>query len=162
MLIPFHDLDSESKVWIFQAENLMNESQESQIKELLFEFLQEWTAHNAQLYTSGDILHHRFIVIMVDERYQGASGCSLDKMTHFIQYLEHKYRITLLERMTVAYESSTSGEIATAPLSQLGEMAKVGIIQADTIVYNNLVKTKAEFEQAWKTEIKNSWHKRFI
>ena len=162
MLIPFHDLDPSSKVWIFQAETELTESQTTAIKELLFEFLEEWTAHNAQLYTSGDILHHRFIVIMVDERYQGASGCSLDKMTHFIQYMEHKYGITLLERMTVAYESATSGEIATAPLNQLGEMAKVGIIQADTIVYNNLVKTKAEFEQAWKTEIKNSWHKRFI
>ncbi len=162
MLIPFHDLDPSSKVWIFQAETELTESQTTAIKELLFEFLEEWTAHNAQLYTSGDILHHRFIVIMVDERYQGASGCSLDKMTHFIQYMEHKYGITLLERMTVAYESSASGEIATAPLNQLGEMAKVGIIQADTIVYNNLVKTKAEFEQAWKTEIKNSWHKRFI
>ena len=162
MLIPFHDLDPSSKVWIFQAENELTESQATAIKELLFEFLEEWTAHNAQLYTSGDILHHRFIVIMVDERYQGASGCSLDKMTHFIQYMEHKYGITLLARMTVAYESATSGEIATAPLNQLGEMAKVGIIQADTIVYNNLVKTKAEFEQAWKTEIKNSWHKRFI
>jgi hypothetical protein len=162
MLIPFHDLDPGSKVWIFQSENVLTDSQEVAIKEQLFEFLQEWTAHNAQLYTSGDILHHRFIVIMVDERYQGASGCSLDKMTHFIQYMEHKYGITLLDRMTVAYESSNSGEIATAPLNQLGEMAKAGVIQPETIVYNNLVKTKAEFEQDWKTKIKDSWHKRFM
>ncbi len=162
MLIPFHDLDPSSKVWIFQAETELTESQTTAIKELLFEFLEEWTAHNAQLYTSGDILHHRFIVIMVDERYQGASGCSLDKMTHFIQYMEHKFGITLLERTTVAYESSTAGEIATAPLNQLVDMSKAGIIIPETLVYNNLVKTKAEFEQAWKTEIKNSWHKRFI
>jgi hypothetical protein len=162
MLIPFHDLDPSSKVWIFQAEQELTESQATAIKELLFEFLEEWTAHNVQLYTSGDVLHHRFIVIMVDERFQGASGCSLDKMTHFIQYMEHKFGITLLERTTVAYESSTSGEIATAPLNQLGDMSKNGIIQPETIVFNNLVKTKAEFEQAWRTKIKDSWHKRFI
>jgi len=162
MLIPFQDLDPTSKVWIFQAENVLDESQEAQIKELLFEFLHEWTAHNVQLYTSGDILHHRFIVIMVDERYQGASGCSLDKMTHFIQYLEHKFGITLLERTTVAYESSSSGDITTIPLHQLVDIAKTGTIHEETIVYNNLVKTKEEFEQGWRTEIKNSWHKRFI
>lgn len=162
MLIPFSDLDPSSKVWIFQAENMLTDNQVTAIKEQLFEFLQEWTAHNVQLYTSGDILHQRFIVIMVDERYQGASGCSLDKMTHFIQYMEHKYGITLLDRMTVAFESSSSGEIATAPLSQLGDMSKAGAIHPDTIVYNNLVKTKAEFEQGWKTKIIDSWHKRFI
>jgi len=162
MLIPFHDLDPGSKVWIFQAENEMTENQATAIKELLWEFLQDWTAHNAQLYTFGDVLHHRFIVIMVDERYQGASGCSLDKMTHFIQYMEHKFGITLLERMTVAYESSTSGEIVTAPLSHLGDLSKAGAIIPETIVYNNLVKTKAEFEESWKTKIKDSWHKRFI
>lgn len=162
MLIPFHDLDPGSKVWIFQAENEMTENQATAIKELLWEFLQDWTAHNAQLYTSGDVLHHRFIVIMVDERYQGASGCSLDKMTHFIQYMEHKFGIILLERMTVAYELSPSGEIVTVPLNQLGDMSKAGVIQPETIVYNNLVKTKAEFEEGWKTKIKDSWHKRFI
>ena len=162
MLIPFHDLDPASKVWIFQAENELTESQATSIKEQLFEFLQEWTAHNVQLYTSGDVIQSRFIVIMVDERFQGASGCSLDKMTHFIQYMEHKYGIALLERMTVAYESSSSGEIATAQLNQLGEMSKEGIIHPETIVYNNLVKTKTEFEQGWKTKIMDSWHKRFI
>ena len=156
MLIPFHDLDPGSKVWIFQAENVLTESQTTAIKELLLEFLQDWTAHNAQLYTSGDVLHHRFIVIMVDERYQGASGCSLDKMTHFVQYMEHKFG------MTLAYESPTSGEIVTAPLSHLGDLSKAGVIQPETIVYNNLVKTKAEFEQCWKTKIMDSWHNRFI
>jgi len=64
--------------------------------------------------------------------------------------------------MTVAYESSTSGEIATAPLSQLGDLSKAGVIQPETIVYNNLVKTKTEFEQCWKTKIMDSWHNRFI
>lgn len=162
MLIPFQDLDPASKVWIFQAESKFNDLQATSIKEELFNFLQEWTAHNVQLYTSGDIIQDRFIVIMVDERYQGASGCSLDKMTHFIQHLEHKYGITLLDRMNVAYESSSSGEIATVPLNLMGEMAKAGVIQPETIVYNNLVKTKAEFEQGWKTKIKDSWHNRFI
>lgn len=162
MLIPFHDLDPASKVWIFQSDSELTTGQCSEIKNELFDFLHEWTAHNVQLYTSGDILHHRFIVIMVDERFQGASGCSLDKMTHFIQYLEQKYGITLLERMTVAYELSAAGEIETAHLNQLSEMSKTGMIHLETVVYNNLVKTKAEFEQGWKTKISDSWHKRFI
>ena len=162
MLIPFHDLDPSSKVWIFQAENELTEGQSQEVRAELFDFLREWTAHNLQLFTSGDILHHRFVVIMVDERFQGASGCSLDKMTHFIQDLEHKYSITLLERMTVAIEKSPNEKIYTAPLHQLEALSKAGEIHPETIVYNNLVKTKGEFDASWKTKIKDSWHQRFI
>jgi len=162
MIVPFTELDASSRVWIFQADVELNDALATEMKQELFEFLKEWTAHNVALYTSGDIFYNRFIVIMVDERFQNASGCSLDTLNRFISHLEKKYSVALLDRMAVAYQLAGTDKIETVHLHQLGQLAKDGSIDAQTLVFNNLVKSKAEFESSWKTPIADSWHKRFM
>jgi hypothetical protein len=48
-------------------------------------FCIQWTAHGANLKAYGEVRHHRFIVMIVDETAAGASGCSIDKSIHFIR-----------------------------------------------------------------------------
>lgn len=160
MLISFQSLPADAKVWVYQSSSELSEYQSLEIKTELYDFLREWTAHSAQLYTTGDVLHHRFVVVMVDESKVGTSGCSLDKLTHFIQRLEQKYGISLLDRMTVAYESANN--IQTCHLHDLPKLIQDQAISEDTLVFDNLVNNKAAFETQWKKSIKDSWHKRFI
>ncbi len=162
MIVPFTELDPSSRVWIFQADVELNDTLATEMKQELYGFLQEWTAHNSTLYTSGDIFYNRFIVIMVDERYQNASGCSLDTLNRFLSHLEKKYSVGLLDRMAVAYQRPGSDKIETVHLHQLSQFAKEGNIDENTFVFNNLVKSKAEFESNWKTPIADSWHQRFM
>lgn len=160
MLISFQSLSEHARVWVFQATSELTEYQTLEIKTELFDFLRNWTAHQAQLYATGDILHHRFIVVMVDESLVGTSGCSIDKLTHFIQRIEYKYGISFLDRMAVAFE--TGDEIKVCHLNDLKALQQEGVITEDTIVFNNLVNTKSDFDRQWKVSIKDSWHKRFI
>ena len=44
-------------------------------------------------------------------------------------------------------------------MSKIKEMIKTNEFFSDTIVYNNLVKTKKEYIDAWETLAINSWHK---
>lgn len=162
MLSPFYDLGPTSKVWIFQGTKEFTLEQSREIKAILYDFLKEWTAHKAELHTAGDVLFQRFIVIMVDESLHSASGCSIDTMTHFIQDLEQKYANPLFDRMTIVYENDKTGLLNTVHLNEVKESVSTGKITEDTFVFNNLVKSKAEFESGWKCKIKDSWHKRFI
>lgn len=164
MIIPYNDLDASSKVWIYQAEEALSDSYVEAIRSELNLFLEEWTAHNQRLYTFGDILYNRFLVIIVDERYAGASGCSIDASVRFVQHLEKKYNISLLERMQIAYltEENNVQNIATLPLHDLKTAAKAGQISDQSIVFDNLVKTKGDFDCKWKVRLEDSWHRRFI
>ena len=36
------------------------------------------------------------------------------------------------------------------------------VVKADTVVFNNLVTTKADLEENWKTVAGNSWHAKFL
>lgn len=161
MVTTYNDLHPSSKVWIFQSPSTIDEAQIAHIKGALHAFLEDWTAHNMSLKTFGDVLHDRFIVLMVDETYTHASGCSVDKMTRFIQELGNHHGIDLLDRMEVAYLTSEK-EVKTSHLNQLSAKIATGEIDSETLVFNNLVANKSDFEHQWMVKISDSWHKRFI
>ncbi len=162
MIIQPAEMDAASKVWIFQSDQAIDKSMEVLMREELTAFLTEWAAHNVKLYASGDIVHARFITIMVDERYTGASGCSLDKMHQFIHYLEQKYHLNLMDRMQVAYCDAGDDDIKTVSINELSKMVQNQVINDETYVFDNLVPTKGDYDARWKVKIKDSWHKRFI
>jgi uncharacterized membrane protein YheB (UPF0754 family) len=161
MTTKYSDLHPTSKVWIFQSTSELSDIQSAQIKQVLDDFLQDWTAHNQALKTYGDVWHHRFVVLIVDETYTHASGCSVDKMTRFIQELGNQYGIDLLDRMQVAY-LTTDKTIKTAHLNDLASKVQTGEIETDTLVFNNLVANKSDFENKWQVKISDSWHQKFI
>jgi hypothetical protein len=165
MLTTIDNLQVESKVWIYQADRMMTDEQQQMIKDELLGFLADWTSHHQQLLTAGDIFYNRFVVLLADERYVGAGGCSIDRSVHFIQYLESQYNISLLERTLVAYcleNDPSAHSIKTAPLADLKLLFNSGEINGNTLVFNNLVTTKAAFETKWILPLAQSWHKKFV
>ncbi len=160
MLCHYFELTPQARVWIYPSDKEFSPFVNVEIKTLLRYFLEEWTAHNQALLTYGDIYHNRFIVIFVDESQVGASGCSIDKSTHFIESLESRYGLNLLDRQNVAY-LDTDDTIIDTKLSELPQLYAQNLINDDTLVFNHLVKSKDEWEKKWKAPLKESWHKRF-
>lgn len=163
MVIPVKNMHKESKVWIFQAGAEFTKFQTLEIKTEVLDFVRNWTAHARQLVGSGDVIFHRFIVLMIDETFGGASGCSIDTSMHFIEKLEMKYGIDLLDRQKVAYvKDPNTMQIAITKLEELPTLYATNQINSETLVFNNLVKTKEEMDSKWITPIKESWHVRFL
>ena len=166
MLVEYKQLDPASRVWIYQSTHLLTDEQVEAIRLDLADFLEHWTAHNRQLYTWGDVLYHRFVVIMADERYAGASGCSIDKSVHFLEQLERKFHISLMERNQVAYlfhnEKTDRDSIKTCRLDELKTLMGQGILGPDALVFDNLVKSKEQFDTEWQKPVTVSWHRKFI
>ncbi len=117
-----------SRVWIYQSDKPFSASEATDIKNQIKAFCKIWTIHNQWLKADGDLLHDRFIVLMVDESQAGASGCSIDKSVHFIQSLESKFGANMFDRMTFAYQEN--GEVKTAHRDVFADLyAKNGKIQ---------------------------------
>ena len=74
------------------------------VKSSLNDFLKQWTAHGQNLKAGYDIPYNRFIVIGLDQSMASASGCSIDASVHFIQSLEKKFEVDLLDKMNVSYK----------------------------------------------------------
>lgn len=160
MLVPFDSLPEDSRVWIYQANRSFTEEELQEISLKLDQFIEKWTAHGGDLKASYDIRYKRFITIALDQKLNAATGCSIDASVQFIQQLEKDYNVDLLDKMNVSYKQ---GEfVAYKTLTDFRKMAKDKAVSMNTIVFNNLVNTKAEYLSEWEVPASESWHKRFM
>ena len=160
MIVHFEELPEESRVWIYQSNRVFTAAELDFIKECANDFLNNWTAHGANLQAAIDIPYDRFLVIALNESLQSASGCSIDSSVHFIQNLEKKLGITLLDKMNVTYR--IKNKIQYISLKDFRKMAKKKILNSDVIVFNNLVINKKEYNSLWEVPAISSWHARYF
>jgi hypothetical protein len=160
MLVDFNTLPDESRIWIYQANRSLTDLEIEKISNKLNVFIENWTAHGSDLQSGYTVVYKRFIVIGLNQKLNIATGCSIDASVHFIQQLEKEYDIDLMDKMNVSYKQ---GEyIAYKSLTDFRKMAKDKAVSKNTIVFNNLVNTVAEFKENWEVPASESWHNRFL
>ena len=160
MLVPFEELPPESKIWIYQSNRKFTDDEFSEIKTSVENFVENWAAHGTSLEASYLLKYNRFIIFAVNQEIQVATGCSIDKSVQFIQELEQKYKVDLLDKMNVTFKN---GEfVAHKTLIEFKKMAKDKAVTGSTIVFNNLVNNIEEFNDAWEVPAEDSWHSRFF
>ncbi|WP_026709951.1 hypothetical protein [Flavobacterium filum] len=160
MYIPFENLPEESRIWIYQSNRKFSDDEVTEIENDLKAFVEDWSAHGTSLEASFILQYNRFIILAVNQEVQQATGCSIDKSVEFIQALEQKYKVDLLDKMNVTYRQ---GEYIThKSLLDFKRMAKEKAVSSNTIVFNNLVNTIEEWKESWEIPAAESWHSRFF
>lgn len=160
MLVDFKTLPDTSRVWIYQCSRSFSASELQEVEQELKTFIAAWTAHGSELKAGFELPYNRFIILALDQSVTAASGCSIDASVHFIQRLEKKYEVSLLDKMNVSYKQ---GEfVAYKSLVDFKKMAKQKAVSAKTIVFNNLVANKGEYLEHWEVPASESWHSRFM
>ncbi len=160
MLVNFDTLPENSRIWIYQSNRSFSEVELNEISSKLNVFLHTWVAHGADLKAGFEIKYKRFIVIALDQDKQSATGCSIDASVQFIQELERVYSVDLMDKMNVSYKQGDY--VAYKTLTDFKKMAKNKAVSKNTIVFNNLVNSKSEYQEFWEVPASESWHSRFV
>ena len=160
MYIPFENLPEESRIWIYPSNRKFSDEEIAVIEKDLEDFINNWSAHGTALEASFTIKYSRFIIIAINQEVHQATGCSIDSSVAFIQSLEQKYNVDLLDKMNVSFKQ---GEFITyKPLLDFKKLAKDKSVSENTIVFNNLVNTIEEWKENWEVPASESWHNRFF
>ena len=122
MLVPFDQLPEEARIWIYPSDRPFRSDEILQLEQALSDFLAQWTAHNQSLEAGFVLPHDRFIVIGINQETAHASGCSIDSSVRFIQELEEKFEIVLLDKMNVTFKQGDY--FVHKQLSDFRKMAK--------------------------------------
>lgn len=160
MYVPFDTLPDDSRIWIYQSSRKFSDEEMTEIDLALREYTDNWAAHGAGLEASYELKYNRFIILAVNQETHSASGCSIDDSVRFIQDLEKRYQVDLLDKMNVTYRLGE--HIAHKPLADFKKMAKDKAVSGNTIVFNNLVNTVGEWRDYWEVPAIDSWHSRFF
>jgi len=160
MLVNFDSLPETARIWIYQCNRSFTDIELEEIAHKLTLFLKDWTAHGADLQAGFEIKYKRFIVIALDQQINAATGCSIDASVKFIQELEAIYKVDLMDKMNVSYKQGDY--VAYKSLIDFKKMVKDKAVSKNTIVFNNLVNSKAEYLEFWEVPASESWHSRFV
>ena len=160
MVLDFNKLPADSRVWIYQSDRIFTEDEVIQIEDKLEVFVAGWTHHGDALNGASVVKYKQFIVLGIDENTKGASGCSIDSSVFFIKEIEKLLNVQLLNRMQTAFRLDDIIEVVS--LAEFTGLVNDNKIVKDTVVFNNLVATKGEFDNQWEVSAKDSWHKRYF
>lgn len=154
----FNNLPPHARVWIYQSNKKIDDVLANEINKEVKNFTQGWTAHTKKVIADGAVLFNHFIVLAADEQQVQVSGCSIDSSVKFIQHLQEKYNLNFFDRLYTTYYYNN--EVKGADKDTLQQMLDSGTINADTLVFNNLIQTVEQLQNQWLIPLKNSWHKR--
>jgi hypothetical protein len=160
MLVNFESLENTSRVWIYQSTREFSKSEVEIINDKIELFLANWKRHGDDLKASYKLKYNQFIILAVDENFNDVSGCSIDASVNLMKQMEKELNVDLTNKLNISFKDNDNINIVS--LSDFQKYAKQEKITSSTIVFNNMVSSKADFEQKWEVTANNSWHKRFL
>ncbi|MEN9523217.1 MAG: hypothetical protein RL065_1594 [Bacteroidota bacterium] len=146
---------AETRVWIYQADRTLNEYEVLQCSQILQSFSQQWTSHQMPLKAATEVLYNRFIIFYVDESANEVSGCGIDKSVNLVKQIEQQLSVDFFNRTQIAYQDND--EVKTFALADSKKLFIENVINANTIIFNNLVNTKHELDSEWKQPLADTW-----
>ena len=165
MYVPFNDIPNHARVWIYQADRPLSDSEVQHAQQRGQQFVEEWAAHGQDLRASVEIKYRHFLILTLDERHHAASGCSIDSSVGFIRSLQETLGkqgqpIDFFNRTLIALRTQDTVELV--PLATLRAKLADGTMAPDTRMFNNLVETKAALQDGWLINLSDSWLARYL
>lgn len=160
MYVAFDKIEDDARVWIYQADRKLSDTEAEKLENEAKVFTEQWAAHGTGLMASAKVFHHQFLILTVDESQHGASGCSIDSSVAFVRNVEKQYGLNFFDRNKVAF--LLDEEIYLESIQNLKNKIEKGDIASDTLTFNNLVATKGEMKEKWVSPAQNTWLARYF
>jgi hypothetical protein len=158
-LIPFDRLPPDARLWIFAAERTMSNDERARVLAETDAFIAQWTAHGVPLTAGRELRYDQFVLVGVDERAAGVSGCSIDALVRRMQQLEQMLGLELVNNGPVLYREGNAIERVTR--ERFAELAASGTVGPTTRVFDNtLARVGDLLAGRWEVKASDSWHSR--
>jgi hypothetical protein len=158
-LVPFNELPSDSRLWIFAVERPLSAEEARRVLTETDTFINQWTAHGVPLMAGRELRHNQFVLVAVNERAAGVSGCSIDALVRRMQQLEQALGLELVNNGPVLYREGNA--IARVSRDRFAELAASGTVGPNTRVFDNTLTRVGDLQAGkWEVKASESWHSR--
>jgi hypothetical protein len=155
--VPFDQLPPDARLWIFPASRSLSEDERRRVLAEADAFIQQWTAHGVPLSAGRDLRHDQFVLVAVDERAAGVSGCSVDALVRQMDRLGRELGVDLIDNAPVLYRDGET--IKRVSRDQFAALASNGAVGLDTVVFDNTL-THVGDVRRWEVRAADAWHAR--
>jgi hypothetical protein len=155
MRVASKDLSSESKVIIYPGSRKFFANELPILREKLDSFCDGFEGVNL----CCEIEYDRFLIFMISEE----TVLDLDNqnlLVDFILGLEKTFEISLLDKVNVCFKQGPYVQLKETPDFKL--LIKNKGVSKKTIVFDNMINTKLEYEESWESPAGESWLSHFF
>lgn len=154
----FSEFDNDCRVWCYAFKESLLSDQVEIVEKAITDFLSEWKSHGTVMKGCYQLLENRFVVILLD-RGQDISGCSIDSSVAVFKALKYNHGIDALDRSCVFYRDH-EGQILVSSRTNFASLCRQGVISATTSVFNLMPTSLLELRNQGGLEMlfKDSWH----
>lgn len=160
MYIPFSEMPDDARLWIYQADRPVTPQEKAAVENSLVHLCETWEAHGTPLRASFRLEYGLFIILAVDERAAGASGCSIDASVRLLKELQQRLGLDFFDRKRAAF--LVHDRVQLFPVDQLKNLHASGVWSGMTTTFNNALVTKGDWEQKWRIPARESWLSRYL
>jgi hypothetical protein len=139
------DFHPESRVWVYQADRFLSETEVHWLDEQIEAFTKEWASHGSQLKASGTVVDSIFVVLSVNADESAASGCSIDSSVRFIKQAGAELNVDFFNRLKVVKENKL-GEKEIVSYASLKNFS-------GEYFYDLTVQTLQDFRTSFRKEV---------
>jgi hypothetical protein len=155
MSTDFKSMPEESKIWVFPSRKKFYTDQIESLEKKVSLFIDTWTDNNPSLKATSFLKYNRFIIICASSE-ASISTTITNEMISFIIELQTEYKTELMDKMNACFKQ---GEfVQYKELKDFKKLIKDKAVNKNTVVFDNLVSTKHEFEAYWETPASESWY----
>jgi hypothetical protein len=156
-LATFDKLPDDARVWVFGAAAPVDEIDAAKLLAAVDTYLLQWKAHGHPLTAARDWRDERFLVIAVDQRTEGASGCSIDGLFRMLQDLEAAVGSSLVTGGLVFFRGP--GDLVCALSREDFEaLARRGGADGNTVVFDTTITAAGDYRARFEVPASASWH----
>ena len=157
-LTTFDKLPDDARVWIFGAAAPVDDIDAAKLLAAVDTYLLQWKAHGHPLSAARDWRDERFLVIGVDQRTEGASGCSIDGLFRMLQELDQAVGSSMVGGGLVFFRGP--GDLVCAlARDDFEALARRGGADGATPVFDTTITTAGDYRTRFEIPAANGWHR---
>lgn len=147
-------LPDDARTWVFGASHPISADGETDLLNSVDAWLDQWSAHGVPLTCAREWVHGRFLVIGVDQRATGASGCSIDALFRVLQQVQGTIGTSFLGGNRVFFQNG-EGQLTCV---ERHEFADVRGVTTSTLVYDTALTTAGDYRRRFEVPLGECWH----
>ena len=155
MLVDYKNLPETSKIYIYPSSRKLYPKEVPMISKRIELFLQNFESN--QLFF--EIKYDRFLIILVSDMTP-LNVEQNDVLAEFIVAIEKELGINLVDKVNVCFKQGQYVQLKEVP--DFKKLIKNRGVSKKTIVFNNLINTKNEYDCCWEIAARESWISHFF
>ena len=157
----FEALPGHARLWVHVADRDLTMEEQEALASRMAAFLDNWSAHGAALHASVELCYHRVLLVGLDEKRAGATGCSIDKLVAFLRGHGETAGLNWFDRHQVLWRQPGEKTWNSTRTPEFWALRKAGVVHGDTEVVDPLAQTVEAAQGALGVLVRSfdeSWH----